>query len=71
MPRLLHPRPMATFDPTMRCRLHEQINDRIDDWLPITLKEWRQRMKWHDPAETVMDWDGLLYDEWEPIGGLN
>jgi hypothetical protein len=38
------------------------------DWTPITLKEWRRRMKWHDPAETVMDWDGLLYDGWEPVG---
>lgn len=37
-------------------------------WAPITLEEWRRRMKWHDPAETVMDWDGLLYDGWEPAG---
>jgi hypothetical protein len=58
---------MATFDPNRRCRLHEQLNDRIDDWMPITVEEWRQRMKWHDSAETVMDWDGLLYDGWEPI----
>jgi hypothetical protein len=42
---------MSAFDPDRRCRLHEQFNDRIDDWTPITVDEWRQRMKWHDPAE--------------------
>jgi hypothetical protein len=58
---------MRDFDPTKPARLHEQLNDRIDDWAPITLEEWRRRMKWHDAAEMVMDWDGLLYDGWEPI----
>ena len=38
-----------------------------DDWVPIAVAEWRPRMKWHDLAETVMDWDCLLYDGWEPI----
>lgn len=59
---------MVTFDSDRRCRLHEQLNDRIDDWAPITLEEWRRRMKWHDSGETVMDWDGLLYDGWELAG---
>jgi hypothetical protein len=70
MPRLLHPRPMKAFDPSRPARLHEQLNDRIDDWQPVARETWCRRMKWHDPAATVMDWEGLLYDGWEPIGPL-
>jgi hypothetical protein len=66
MTALATARSMKDFDPTKRARLHEQLNDRIDVWEPIPLKEWRRRMRWHDSAETVVDWGGHLYDGWGP-----
>jgi len=57
---------MRTFDPRKPARLHEQLNDRIDTWKPVTLGDWVLRADWHDRAETVINCDGLLYDGWEP-----
>jgi hypothetical protein len=28
---------------------------------------WRQRASWHDGAETVVSFDGLLFDAWSPL----
>jgi hypothetical protein len=58
---------MRDFDPTKPARLHEQLNDRIDDWLGVAPDYWRGHAGWHDPAETVINFDGLLYDGWEPL----
>jgi hypothetical protein len=65
MPALFSPRPMRDFDPTQAARLHEQVNDRIDLWPGVSLDYWREHASWHDPAETVINFDGLLYDGWE------
>ena len=61
--------PMKTFDPTRPARLHEQVNDRIDTWHPISEALRASLASWFDRAETVINCEGLLYDGWEPADG--
>jgi hypothetical protein len=67
MANLLNPRPMATFDPSLRARLHEQLNDALYDWPGGGAANWRARATWHDAGETVVNFDGLLFDAWTPL----
>ena len=66
MPSLSNPQPMKAFDPTKPARLHEQLNDRIDAWQPVSPAAWERVAIWHDRAETVIKIAGRLYDGWEP-----
>jgi hypothetical protein len=67
MPRLLHPRPMKDFDPARPARLHDQLNDALYDWPgSADTAQWTGRATRHDGAGTVVNFDGLLFDGWEP-----
>lgn len=68
MARLLHPRPMAEFDPDRPCRVHDKLNDKIIIWDPLWAPTWADR---RDREPGVIEWDGLLLDGWEPDGPLN
>jgi len=63
MPSLLHPRPMADFDPGRPSRVHDQLNDKIIVWGPLWAPTWKDRRD-HEPG--AVEWDGLLLDGWEP-----
>lgn len=67
MAALLHPRPMKDFDPTKPARLYEQLNDALYYWPGAPAAEWQERASWHDQAEAVVNFDGLLFDAWQPF----
>lgn len=66
MASLTDPRPMATFNPAQPARLHEQLNDSLYLWPGAPPEQWAERARWHDGAETVVNFDGLLFDAWSP-----
>jgi hypothetical protein len=56
---------MKTFDPEKRCRVHDELNDKIIEWLPRWATLYREYAVKHD--EGVIAWDGLLLDGWTEV----
>jgi hypothetical protein len=54
--------PMKTFDPEKPCRVHDELNDRLIEWLPRWASLYREFAVKHD--EGVIAWDDLLLDGW-------
>ena len=55
--------PMASFDPTHPCLVHDGLNDCTFEWKP----EWAGHCREHaEDRDTpgVIAWDGLLLDGW-------
>jgi hypothetical protein len=69
MSGLKHPRPMKDFDPTKPARLHDQLNDALYYWPGAAAADWLERASWHDHAETVVNFDALLFDAWQSVPG--
>jgi hypothetical protein len=55
-----------TFDPAKAARLHEQLNDALYVRPAGADEDWYGRATWHDQRETVVNFDGLLFDGWSP-----
>ncbi len=56
-------RSMTTFDPSVRCKVHDQLNDCLFDWKTEWAENYRQHASAYDTLG-VISWDGLLLDGW-------
>jgi hypothetical protein len=55
--------PMATFDPTQPCELHDQLNDIWFQWPVKDAELYRGHAEpWDTPG--VIAFDGMLLDGW-------
>ena len=49
--------------------VQEQLNEAVYEWLGVSPAEWQRGADWSDRERTVINWDGLLIDGWQPIDG--
>src|SRR5581483_1211030 len=57
--------PMSTFNPDIRCRVHDRLNDRLIDWQTVWAPHYRMRAVLLND-DGVIEWDGSLLDGWMP-----
>jgi hypothetical protein len=54
---------MDTFDPTMLCMVHDQLNDTTFEWNPEWADDYRKYAA-GGFSPGIISWDGLLLDGW-------
>jgi len=58
-------KPMSTFDPARRCRVHDLLNDETIDWSPELAESYRKSA--FEEQAGIISFDGLLLDGWTEL----
>ena len=64
--KLLARRSMRDFDPARPARVHDLLNDTTLEWNAGWADNWRKYA--HLTIDGVVYWEGLILDDWEPVG---
>jgi hypothetical protein len=56
---------MCDFDPESPALLHDSLNDKTFHFIPDMTEHWRKHARFR--PDGVVEWDGLLIDNWSPV----